>query len=235
MTIVIDQSNAGTAVNDVTNTSIAVNTSANIASSGFIVIIVGWWSATVTLSSVTISGLSPQIAAQGKHPSDNWSVAIGYAQAPAGLASTSTVTANFSATTAGRQIGVYSFTGVATSSPVDVTGTANTTGAAGWTTGSLALAAGSVLIGASHCDGGSAAASAITSPSIEAIDWGDGSNTSVTSGYRIEAVAASYTVAGTWTPSLPNVGLGAAFLEGVAAPPAPVPTLRTVRSNLRLA
>lgn len=214
MAIAIDQANAGTAVNDATGTSLAVSTSQAVASSGFIVVSVGWWDTTVTLSSVSGGGLTWAIAVQGKHPSQNWQQAIAYAQAPSGLASGTTITANFSATTPGRQIGVLSFTGVATSSPVDVTAAVNTTGASTWTTGNMTILAGSVIVATSHADGGGATTSTTTAPSIEALDWSDGANTSQTTAYRIEASAGTYAVAGTWTGTTANACVGAAFLEG---------------------
>lgn len=221
MAIAVDQANAGTAANDAGATTIAVNTSANIAVGGFIVASVGWWSAAQTLSSVTGGGLTWAIAIQRKHASNNVSDAIVYAQAPSGLASVTTLTANFSGSVNGRQIGISSFAGVTTSSPVDTTATGDNTTTA-WTV-SGTVAAGSLLIGTSHAD--DFRTSTITSPSIEALDWNDGANTGQTTGYRIEATGGTYAVAGTWnTAPLNHVECLAAFKAdagGGGGPPSP--------------
>lgn len=198
MAILIDQANAGTAVDDAGASTIAVNTTQTVASGGFIVANIGWWTTTTTLSSVSGGGLTWAIAVQGKHSSANPAAAIAYAQAPSGLASGTTITATFSGSSNGRQIGLISFTGVATSSPVDTTAAvASASNVSAWATGSATLAAGSVLVGASHMDPNGT--STITSPSIEALDWTDGANTGMTAGYRIEAAGGSVTVAGDWS------------------------------------
>lgn len=238
MAIAIDQVNAGTAVSDAGSTTIAVNTNQTIAAGGFIVASIGWWSATDTLSSLSGGSLSWNIAVQGKHTSDNTSAGIAWAQAPSGLASGTTITATFSGSVNGRHIGITSFTGVATSSPVDATSPLNSQTAAIWTTGSTALSAGSVLVGTSHLPTGGS--STTVSPSLEALDWTDGADTSQATGYRIEASAASYTVSGTWTTSTIIATVGAAFKEdagGGVWPPVDnpaAPPLRIARSNLRL-
>lgn len=207
MAIAIDQANAGTAANDASSGTIAVNTTANIAS-GLIVASVGWWHASGSLSSVTGGGLTWAIAVQHKHPSNNVQSAIAYAQAPSGLASTAALTANFSTAVNGRQIGISSVTGAATSSPVDVTGSGDNVTSA-WT-GSASIAAGSILFVTAHAD--NFRTSTITSPSIEALDWGDGANTGQTTGYRIEAASGTYSVAGTLNASSNHAECIAAFL-----------------------
>lgn len=209
MAIAIDQANAGTAANDAGATSIAVSTTQPVAAGGLVVVSVGWWHATGTLSSVTISGLSPVIAVQHKHPSNNVQSAVVYAIAPSGLPSSTTVTANYSTSVNGRQIGISSVTGAASSSPVDVTG-GNDNNVVAWS-GTATIAAGSVLFVTAHAD--DFRTSTITSPSIEALDWNDGANTGQTTGYRIEATGGSFSVAGTWNTSpLNHVESIAAFL-----------------------
>jgi hypothetical protein len=195
MAIVVDRANAGTAVDDSGATTIAVNTTQTVAAGGFIVASVGWWHGSATLSSVGGGGLSWSIAVQGKNSIANPASAIVWAQAPSGLASGTAITATFSTSVNGRQIGVTSFTGVATSSPVDTTTAVASSSTTAWTNNAT-IAAGSVLIVTAHLD--PSANSTITSPSIEALDWNDTANTAMTTGYRIEASGGSYTVAGTW-------------------------------------
>jgi hypothetical protein len=195
MAIAIDRANAGTAADDAGSTTIAVNTTLTVAAGGFIVASVGWWHASATLSSVAGGSLSWSIAVQGKNSIANPASALVWAQAPSGLASGTTITATFSASVNGRQIGISSFTGVDTSSPVDTTVAVQSSSTTAWTA-TASIAAGSVLVATAHLD--PSASSTITSPSIEALDWNDTANTAMTTGYRIEASAGSYAVAGTW-------------------------------------
>lgn len=219
MAILIDQANAGTAADDNGGTTIAVNTTQTIAT-GLIVVSVTWWHATGTLSSISGGGLTWAIAVQGKHSVENPAAAIAYAQAPAGLASGTAITANFSTTVNARAIGITSFTGAATSSPVDTTDPVLSENDNSWHTNSVAILAGSVLVAHSHLD--KTATSTVTAPSIEALDWGDGANFACTTCYRIEASAASYAVAGTYSDSLYHVTVAAAFkVAGAAAATAP--------------
>lgn len=211
MAIAVENANAGTAANDASATTIAVATAATIAAGALVVVSLGWWLASAATVTVSGGALTWATAVQGKNPSAEQQAAIAYALAPSGLASATTVTATYSAAVHGRQIGVSSFTGVDAVTPLGNTG-AITAGnlVAAWATASVAISAGSVLIGVSHLDPNGT--STITSPSIEALDWTDGANTAATMGYRIEASAASYTVAGTWsTSSSRNATVGAEF------------------------
>jgi hypothetical protein len=95
---------------------------------------------------------------------------------------------------------------VATSSALDTTsGAVDVAGSTAWTTGSVSILAGSVFLG-TWWDENHTSGSTITAPSIEALDWGD-STLRQTTGYRIEASAGSYAVAGTWAPALPVFAL----------------------------
>jgi hypothetical protein len=211
MAIAIDNANAGTAVNDAAATTIAVSTTATVAAGGFIVASIAWWAAAATLSSVSGGGLTWVIAKQAQHPTANPAAAIAYAQAPSGLASGTTITATYSTSVNGRAIGLTSFTGVATSSPLDTTsGPTSSTSTTAWATSSTTIAAGSVLVAYCHMD--PFTTDTPTAPSIEALDWGDASNLSGATLYRIEAAGGAFTIAGTMAAAVSYVAVAAAFL-----------------------
>lgn len=212
MPIAIDQASLGTGSPAGTGSTIAFTTSSTVASGGFIVLGVYWWHATVTLLSVAGGGLTWTVDAQGSSGSMLGNVGVVSAQAPAGLASGTTITATLSAATAdGRAIGGTSFTGVATSAAVDVAGTVQgqDPGTA-WTTGSLSLAAGSVLVGVSFCENGTTT-STPTGPAVEALDFRSGGGDGVTLAYRIEAAGGSVATAGTWSVSGAHSDIGVAY------------------------
>lgn len=213
MGIAVDQASIITFANISGATTIVANTTATVAAGGFIVLSVGWWESTApTLSTVTNTGsstLSWTVDKQGKHSGANPNSAIVSAQAPSGLTSGATITLTFSASTRARFLGGMSFTGVATSSPVDVTGTTQSVNSTAWATNSMALSAGSVAVGASFNE--NASSSTPTSPATEFCDV-NASGNGLTAAYRIESSAASYTVAGTWGASGQNVTNGVAYL-----------------------
>lgn len=216
MAIAVENANAGTAVNDASATTIAVVTTATVAAGALIVASLGWWLASAATVTVAGGSLTWATAVQGKNASGEQQAGIAYALAPSGLASGATITATYSAAVNGRQIGVSSFTGVDSGTPLGNTGAINAGNlVAAWATASVAISAGSVLVGVSHLDPNGT--STITAPSIEALDWTDGANTAATMGYRIEASAASYTVAGAWSiSSSRNATVGAEFKAAAA-------------------
>jgi hypothetical protein len=221
MAIAVDQSTlGGDFTNDVSSTaSIPFTTTNVVASGGFIVLLVTWHKG-VTLSSVAGGSLTWTIDLQGASTASNGSVALVSAQAPSGLASSTTITATLSSASTGVQsICGTSFTGVKTSSPVDVTSAlTDFTTTTAWTTASTTIAAGSVLVAnAVQLTGGFT--STPTSPSIETHDQNAGVGSfSETSAYRIEAAGGAFTVAGTWSSSATGTAAGVAYLAAAAAP-----------------
>lgn len=215
MAIAIDRTSLGTA-HPVDGSTISISTSATVAAGGFIVAVFGHFTDSPALSSVSGGGLSWSIDLQGPNPTASGEViAIASAQAPSGLAASTTITGTWASTAIAQVMGAFSFTGVATSSPVDAAGTVNgaTTGTA-WTTNNVTLAAGSVLVGASYSES-EATGSTITAPSIEAAEVVDAAAYALTSGYRIEASGGAVSVAGTWaTTSTGIVSGGVAYKVG---------------------
>jgi hypothetical protein len=213
MAIVLDKASLGTAVSS-SGTTVAFTTTQTVASGGFITLAVGWFGV-ITLSSVAGGSLTWAVDKQARISGDNGNVAIVSAQAPSGLASSTTITATFSAGAVDLMIGGTSFTGVATSSPLDGTPaggfSASTTA---WSTGNVAISAGSVLVGASWA--GSFDASNLSTASAGSTEGFDATTdgTGVTLAYRIEPSSGSYAVAGTWSGSSgpENVAIAAAYL-----------------------
>jgi hypothetical protein len=94
----------------------------------------------------TVDAVEPGVAGQ------TTSTSVFSAQAPAGLASSSTITATLSGSTSSRKVmGLYDFSGVATSSPVGVTTVNNgSTGNPAVTLSSAATAGDLVFVGYYH-------------------------------------------------------------------------------------
>lgn len=216
MAIAVDQTSLGT--NSGTGGTVVLTTSQAVASSGFAVLGVGWWDASVTLSGVSGGGLTWAIDKQGNAADPVFPhVAIVSAQAPSGLASSTAITATFSGTPAGENyIGGTSFTGVATSSPIDGTPLGPTgVATAAWSSGSYSIAAGSVIV--AMCLVEAAVSNTPTSPSTEA--WQRvGAGDAVALEYRIETSAGSYAVAGTWGSATKNTNVSVAYLVSAAVP-----------------
>lgn len=216
MSIALDQLSIGQLADDTSGSSIAFTTTQNVAANGFIVLTATWVnSAGPTLSSVAGGGLTWSIDKQG-FGSANADVGVISAQAPAGLSSGTTITATLSGSTlGGRSICGTSFTGVNSSSALDTTNGPTDNAGAAWTTGSMSILAGSVIVACS-ADFAALHTSTVTAPSIEAHDFGDGGFAQTTC-YRIEASAGSYTVAGTWSTSEVGSTNAAAYKAAPAA------------------
>lgn len=218
MTIVIDQANIGEAGIDSSATTIPFTTSQTVAAGATISVQVTWGNATVTLTSVTGGSLTWTIDKQSVGGLGNQGCAFVRAPAPAGLVSGTVLTANYSAATVGRGISGTSLLGVDAVSPLDTSsGPTDFNSTTAWTTASTAIAAGSILLGLAHCSSTNDT-STITSPSIEAHDFGGGAGTfGHTVGYRIETSGGSFTVAGTWSGSEIGTTIAVAYKAAVAA------------------
>lgn len=216
MAIAVDRASIGTHTQDNSATTIAIASTTNaVASSGFIVVFVGIADKSVTLSSVSGGSLTWTVNKTHVYPGAGGgflSCGIASAQAPSGLAAGSTITATLSAGAA-RTISAMSFTGVATSSPVDTTGQSDDGGAAGtsWATGNVSLAAGSVLVTNAWSDAGDTNSTATTGTEAnEAFDPDD--NFGHAGFYNIGTSAGNYANAGTWGASSRWITASVAYL-----------------------
>lgn len=197
MAITIDQASIGEFASDTAGTTAQITTTQNVASGGFIILACTCLD-TQSISSFSGGGLTWTIDKQGTGLG-SIRLAIASAQAPSGLASGTTLTANYSASTPGaRSLCGTSFLGVVTSSPVDGTpdnkGFSSTTA---WTSNGMTIQAGSAIVAAAG-NSTNLLTSTPTNPLIEAHDFGNG-GFSQTVGYQIQASAGTYTSAGTWS------------------------------------
>lgn len=198
-------------------TSVVLTTTAAVAAGGFIVLTGGWFgSNTAVVSSVSGGGLTWAVDKSGGL--SNSGTFICSAQAPAGLASSTAITVNFSIIVSVPTVSGMSFTGVKTSSPVDGTPLGPTNVAtAGWSSGSYAIAAGSVIVAVDWTQGAITGNTA-TSPSVEANEYVKPSDQyGHAAEYRIESAAGSYTVDGTWDAAGSNSNIAVAYLAAAAA------------------
>jgi hypothetical protein len=223
MTIVLDQVLGGN-VNDASSSSIAQVTGAAVAVGGFIII--GFCcQPALSVSSVTGGGLTYTVDIQDNSQFVRFGIIS--AQAPAGLASGTTITINFSGASAARGIDIISLTGVkSTGTVVDVTKTivSNVASDLNWSTGNVTLAAGSVLISMNVVDG--AFTSTIIGPSVEDIDQNAGVGSfSNQLNHRIGTTAGTYTVAGAYNANCTWYLLGAAYLAQPIVTPAITPDI----------
>lgn len=217
MAITLVQSTIGTvrAVSAPANPYTGFSTSVTVAAGDFIVLFVGWFHAATSLSTVTGGGLTWTIDKQGQaaNPAAD-GFAIVTAQAPAGLASGTTLTLTWSATPDACSVSGSEFAGVATSSPVDATvgpvGVSPATNA--WSTGNVTITAGSLLVGGVFNE--SADNRQTSTAGAELADFGSASGFSAAAGYRIEAAGGSYAISGTWdsAATAQSTTVGAAYL-----------------------
>lgn len=222
MAITIDQANLGEFASDTAGTTAAFTTTQNVAVGGFIVL-TATCNDSQSISSFSGGGLTWTIDKQGTGLGTS-RVAIASAQAPAGLASGTTLTATFSASTGGqRSICGTSFLGVVASAPVDVTDNVGFLSTTAWTTNSITVQNGSVIV---VCAGNSTNlfTSTPTSPLIEAHDFGQGTGFCQTVCYRIES-AGSYTSAGTWSSTSSGTVNAVAYLAAASTSTAVPPLL----------
>lgn len=212
MAIAIDVANLGTSAPPGVSASVTLNIGSAVASGGFIVVCAGNFGDHVTTASGGGLTWALDVSDDGSAGGNGRGIGIFSAQAPSGLAGGTTLTVNFSSSTPARTISAMSFTGVKTSSPLDVASGNSRSAVAAWATTSMSIQAGSVIVGMSWNEG-PIASSTITAPSIEACDFINGVDLyGQTVGYRIESSAGSYTVAGAWNAAAGNSAIGAAYL-----------------------
>lgn len=179
-------------------TTIAFTTSVTVPSGGHLVVAVSWYNFGVT-ATVAGGGLTWTQDVLKTGSSDvNYHLALFSAPAPAGLASSTTITATFSASAFGRAIFGDYWTGVATSSPKDQTSTAG--GATtGWSGGSQTTTNANDLIVAAGWGDVVVTTNTPTSPATEVEDFNVASDRATWAmEYRIVAATSTYSLAGTW-------------------------------------
>lgn len=230
MAITVDVANLGTGFAS-SGLTVSLTTGSAVAANGFIVVGISEAGDTTALSTVADGSLTWTIDKNaGGGDSGGFRTYFASAQAPAGLAGGTVITATWPGGFGGVEliIGATSLLGVKTSSPVDGTPTdAISSGATtAWVTPSLTLQDGSIMFGMSTSDN-DGGGNTPTGPSVEAWEKRDAPNLySAVMEYRIEAVGGPFTVAGTWGASGNVEPCGIAYLAGPPAPPAGDTTTR---------
>jgi hypothetical protein len=199
----VDRSSLGTASGDAGST-IDLVTTQSVASGAWIFAVVGWRSA-ATLNSLSGGSLTWEIVASHTNAQ---SIAIVRAYAPSGLASSTTITATWSASTFQRKIGAASFAGGAAGSEVQDTGTGGASTAA-WSATADTTTNNALVIGVSGQD--SNTSSTPDGNSTELVDFQQGGSSAATMVYRIVTGTGASTVGGTWSAAVAWASLAAAF------------------------
>jgi hypothetical protein len=207
-----------------------------VPANSFIVIGLGFWCSTgATTITFSCGGLTWTQDKKTNNGSDN--VAQFSAQAPAGLAAGTTWTATSGVTSSDLLTVGRSFTGVATPTVVESTGSATPAAGTAWNTGALSPnpTAGNLLTATMFADG---TATTSTPPTgwTEASDISDAPSTeSITLVYLLSAPGGAVTPAGSWAASNASMaGVGVAYTAAGAAAPTvrkiPTPRAAVFRS-----
>jgi hypothetical protein len=207
--------NLGSKGENASSATMTLTTSAAAAPNTRVFVLVDWYQTSRTLTSVSGGGLTWAVDVQAIDPT-RYHAAIASANAPIGLAAGTVITATFSGSVVHGLIAATSFSGIASTSPLDATST-NTLGTgASWTGSVTTTNPSDLVIGWSGIDG--ATTSTPTAPNIEIHDLSNSDYwESETSVYRIESTPGSKTVNGTWantSNSTANVTVVAAYKSG---------------------
>ena len=177
-------------------TTMTLTTGATAAAHARVLLFVNWNHASRTLTSVSGGGLTWTIDAQTKD-SSKYHGAIASADAPAGLAAGTVITATFSGSVTHGLIAAASFTGIAAISPLDGTASSIQHTASAWTGSVTTTNATDLVVGWSGID--SITTSTPAAPNIEIHDLSNSVyGESATSAYRIETTTGTKTINGTW-------------------------------------
>ena len=207
--------NLGSKGENASSTTMTLTTSATAAPNTRVFLLVDWYHASRTLTSVSGGGLTWTIDVQAIDPT-RYHAAIASASAPIGLPVGTVITATFSGAVVHGLIAATSFSGIAATSPRDATGTNLQGTGAAWTGSVTTTNPSDLIIGWSGID--SATTSTPNAPNIEIHDVSNSDYwESETSVYRIESTPGVKTVNGTWantTNATANVTVVAAYKSG---------------------
>jgi hypothetical protein len=213
----------GAAIGSVTSAgagaSKAMTTSASVPSGGKIVVGITYYG-NFAVSSVSGGSLSWTVDVGQNSPGDaSFRTAIASADAPSGLSSGSTITANFGGSSDVACLGAFYITGAETSSPIDATGgagfTVSTTTASATVTTTNAddLIAQAMWIDTFSTD----ITPAASMNEVYDLAQTDGGELEIA--YRVVSSTGSYTIGGTFTPGRAWVVAGVAYKAATAGGP----------------
>ncbi len=208
--------NLGTKFDNVGTNTITMNTAAAAAAGSRVYVFVNWNDPARTLTSVTGGGLTFTIDNQAKSTNDDTHAGIASAPAPAGLPTNTVLTATFSGVVGHGLMAAGSFNGIATTSPLDGTGSFNQGAVAAWSCNVTTTNPSDLVLAWSSIDANTT--STPTAPSLELHDFGDVNYYQwATTDYRIESTAGAKTVAGTFASTslgTSNLVICAAYKAG---------------------
>jgi hypothetical protein len=178
-------------------TTIALTTANPVASGGLCIVCVSADAGTLNSISDGTNNYTLLTAAS----SSLEKIWVGYFYYASGLASSSTITATFSASQGDRMIGAFSFTGTASSSILDVQGQRNNIfNETNWVGSPLTTVANAVVLAFSATAGAGNPANTAGTDYTEAIDWSlSGGQKSACAVYRLAPPAGSNQPLGTWS------------------------------------
>lgn len=145
MTWVVDQTNLGTNASTGSAATIVLTTANPVASGALAVLVVGWFNASVTLTSVTGGSVTWSLVQANN---SGVRATLAWAPCPSGIAASTAITANFSGSTSERKIGGSSFTGGANTLQNSTTNT----GSSGAYSVGPTVAGGALVVGAISVD-----------------------------------------------------------------------------------
>jgi hypothetical protein len=179
-----------------TSSTLKLTTNAAAVSGSRVFVFVDWWSGSGTLASLSGGGLSWSVDVQAKDTT-SYHTAIVSASAPNGLASNTVLTATFSQNVTTGLIAAASFTGIASSSPLDVQASNLQGGVAAWTASVQTTNANDLVLGWSGIDKNTTSTAA--SPNLKLFGFGNNPfGESATAEYQIANTTGTKTVNGTW-------------------------------------
>jgi hypothetical protein len=199
-------------------TTVTFNTTAVVPSGGTIVAVVSMFNdATVTASG---GGLTWATDYTFNSPGSDRNAAMCSANAPSGLASSTTITITYSTACFSRGVAGAYFTGVATSSYTDGGQGGEYDGNASWETATLNTTnADDLLVGMCWADFAAGATSTATAPFAEISDHYDATNdNSLTMTYRIVSATGGYIGSGTWSADVQWTALMGSYKAGGPPP-----------------
>lgn len=181
--------------------SLALSTSATVPSGGLIIVAVAVYLNGAAASNLTLSGGSLTWAKDAAKPGvtqANYYTAIFSAQAPAGLAASTSLTAALGSAGFNWHISGCYITGQATTSALDAAGAGGAGTTAGWSSGNVITStADAFLFGVAHRD--ALTTSTAGGSFTELHDFQNGADsTTATTVYRVVSATGTYAASGTW-------------------------------------
>lgn len=213
-------------------TTVAEATTSAVTTGNKVIAFVFWFGA-ASLSSVSGGGLTWTVHVTSTGTAHR--VAIASADAPSGLASGTTITANFSTFADARGIRLVQCDGLVTNAGGAVDGTGSNPSASTTTNWSVSLTtttANDVVFGCDWADFYTAGMTA-TSPATEIYDWttSDGSESHAV--WKVATASGANTIAGSFTGARTNAAAAVAFKPFVPSPNVAIDTIATVPASAK--